>query len=408
MKLTALALLLVCAACEQENFQGCTLVAAPPTGNPDTDHANVQLALASVEPGDVVCLHKGTYKFADELDLSFVKHIEIRGSTMDDGTVFDFGPQTRGAYGLQVTTCDGFVLSHVAVLDAHGDAIRVSETTGVTFQDVVVEWTHGPKTSNGPYGLYPVSSSRILIDHCRVSGASDAGIYVGQSDTILVRNSEASGNVAGIEIENSTDAEVVGNWAHDNVGGILVFNLPGLPVKDGKRAKVHHNRVENNNQPQFADPAGIVSLVPSGTGIMVMASDSNEVHDNYVVNNESVGLALISWKTAQSAGRTDSDPTYDMYPQSNYVHDNSFSNNGYAPPEGTIAAAIRAGAKLSRIPDMVWDAFVDPTLPGTTGNNCFENNAGSFLDLDGPGFFNHPTTALPMCGQRTRLSPVLP
>ena len=189
MKLYALALLLVCAACEQENFTGCSLVAAAPTGDPATDHANVQLALSSVEAGDVVCMHKGTYRFADELDLSFVKNIEIRGSTLDEGTAFDFRAQTRGSYGLQVTTCDGFVLSHISVLNAHGDAIRVSETTGVTFQDVVVEWQDGPKTSNGPYGRYPVGSSRILIDHCRVSGASDAGIYVGQSDTILVRNS---------------------------------------------------------------------------------------------------------------------------------------------------------------------------------------------------------------------------
>src|SRR5438552_2357932 len=83
---------------------------------------------------------------------------------------------------------------------------------------------------------------------------------------------------ARIEIENSTDAEVAGNWAHDNVGGILVFNLPGLPVRDGKRANVHHNRVENNNLDSFADPAGIVALVPGGTGMILLASDSNEIH----------------------------------------------------------------------------------------------------------------------------------
>src|SRR5262245_49110882 len=108
MKLYLLALLLACAACEQENFTGCSLVAAAPTGDPATDHANVQLALSSVEAGTsdnpfVVCMRKGTYRFADELDLSFVKHIEIRGSTMDEGTAFDFRPQTRGSYGLQVT-----------------------------------------------------------------------------------------------------------------------------------------------------------------------------------------------------------------------------------------------------------------------------------------------------------------
>ena len=405
MKLTALALLLLCAACDQESFTGCSIVVPSPTGDPTTDHNNVQLALASVEPGDVVCLHKGTYRFADELDLSFVKHIEVRGSTMDDGTTFDFRPQMRGSYGLQVTTCDGFVLRDIAVVNAHGDAIRVSETTGVTFQNVTVDWQDGPKMTNGPYGLYPVSSSHILVDGCHVSHASDAGIYIGQSDTILVRNSEASGNVAGIEIENSTDAEVVGNWAHDNVGGILVFNLPGLPVKDGKRANVHHNRVENNNLDSFADPAGIVALVPGGTGMMVMASDANEVHDNYVANNRSVGLALISWKVTM---RTADDPAYDQYPQNNYIHDNTFLNSGFNPPEGTIAAAFLAGARLTRLPDVAWDGYFDPALGDSGGGNCFENNAGSFLNLDGPGNFNQASVVLPVCTQRTRLAQVVP
>ena len=41
------------------------------------------------------------------------------------------------------------------------------------------------------------------IEHCIAIGASDAGIYVGQSNNIIVRNCEVFQNVAGIEIENS-------------------------------------------------------------------------------------------------------------------------------------------------------------------------------------------------------------
>ena len=48
----------------------------------------------------------------------------------------------------------------------------------------------------------------MLIDSCIAIGASDAGIYVGQSERIKVINSEAKFNVAGIEIENSYFAEV--------------------------------------------------------------------------------------------------------------------------------------------------------------------------------------------------------
>ena len=56
-------------------------------------------------------------------------------------------------------------------------------------------------------------------------GASDAGIYVGQSANVVVRRNRAEWNVAGIEIENTVDAHVYENVATNNTGGILVFNL---------------------------------------------------------------------------------------------------------------------------------------------------------------------------------------
>ena len=71
-----------------------------------------------------------------------------------------------------------------------------------------------------------------------MKGASDAGIYVGQSRNIVVRRNQVEFNVAGIEIENSTDADVYDNMATNNTGGILVFNLPGPPVQDGRRTRV--------------------------------------------------------------------------------------------------------------------------------------------------------------------------
>src|SRR5215471_4984374 len=99
MRMKAYALVLLFAACSNdEHFVGCNLIVPPPTRDTATDHANVQTALASVEPGNVVCLHKGTYRFADELDLSFINNIEIRGSTSDDSTAWDFRAQEHGSY----------------------------------------------------------------------------------------------------------------------------------------------------------------------------------------------------------------------------------------------------------------------------------------------------------------------
>ncbi len=127
--------------------------------------------------------------------------------------------------------------------------------TGLTVQGVRVEWTNGPATDNGAYGLYPVGCFDVLIENSVVIGASDAGIYVGQSEQIVVRNNLVQYNVAGIEIENSKYADVYLNRATHNTGGILVFDLPNLPKQGGRQTRVFMNYLDANDTPNFAKAA---------------------------------------------------------------------------------------------------------------------------------------------------------
>ena len=125
----------------------------------------------------------------------------------------------------------------------------------------------------------------MLIDGCNVAGASDAGIYVGQSNDITVRHSIARRNVAGIEIENSRNALVSENVATRNTGGILVFDLPSLPVMGGGNVIVRSNAVTANDTPNFAPEGNIVASVRRGTGIMVMANDKVLIESNAITGN---------------------------------------------------------------------------------------------------------------------------
>ena len=95
------------------------------------------------------------------------------------------------------------MLEDFAVEDTKGDGVKSKGSDQITFRNLRVEWTAGPNEANGAYGVYPVASKNVLIDGVVVRGAADAGIYVGQSENIVVRNSRAEFNVAGIEIENS-------------------------------------------------------------------------------------------------------------------------------------------------------------------------------------------------------------
>jgi parallel beta-helix repeat protein len=120
------------------------------------------------------------------------------------------------------------------------------EPGGLFIRKVRAEWTGGPKETNGGYGLYPVQCADVLIEECTIRGASDAGIDVGQSENIIVKRNRVERNVAGIDIENCTRADIHGNEATDNAGGVLIFTMPDSPKKDGRHRRLFKNKAIAN------------------------------------------------------------------------------------------------------------------------------------------------------------------
>jgi parallel beta-helix repeat protein len=355
---------------------GPRVVAIKP--GPDVQE-QTQTALIKARPGDVIEFDEGTYEFTAGLSLS-VPNVTIRGKGMAK-TIWSFKEQDAGKEGLLVKQ-GGFVLEGLSVQDTKGDAVKVNEADGVTLRDVRAEWTGGPKASNGAYGLYPVQCKNVLIEGCVAVGASDAGIYVGQSQNVIVRRCKAEKNVAGIEIENCTDAEVYGNEATDNAGGLLVFDLPGLPAKNGRRVSVHDNRVIANNHANFAPEGNIVATVAPGTGVMVMAADEVEVFNNTIKANKSYGMAIISFLIT---GRPIEDKEYDPYPEAVYVHGNSFEANG-GNPAGLRGVLL--GKLLGKpLPDILYDGIQKPHKsadgkpPKVRGIYLKDNGTASFVNL---------------------------
>jgi parallel beta-helix repeat protein len=337
------------------------------------DQTTVQTALIDAEPGSTICFEAGTFSFTTELSLD-VTGVMLAGAGQDQ-TILDFSNQDTGGNGMLIKS-DGATLQDLTIRNTPGDGIRADSVAGIRFLRVTVLWDGDASTDNGAYGLYPVGSTDVIIDGCTVKGARDAGIYVGQSERILVAGCEVYGNVAGIEIENSTDAAVRDNHAHDNTGGILVFNLPGLPVKDGKRANVYNNVVEGNNLDNFGVAGTVVSKVPSGLGVMVLASDDNEIHGNQIRNNKSAGVVQVSYIEAIFGAAAD--PDYDHYPQGNFTHDNTYEGNGSDP-----APLIGFQTAIRPIPDVLWDGCVDPAAADDGHlTNCLSEPGGTYLNIN--------------------------
>ncbi|MDB9885574.1 right-handed parallel beta-helix repeat-containing protein [Gammaproteobacteria bacterium] len=313
-------------------------------------YEEIQEALILAEPGDIIRLTSGTYNLEDSLSLD-VGNVQIEGEGMNQ-TILNFKNQKSGAQGLSVTS-DNVTLQDFSVQDAKGDAIKVKGVTNIKFLRVKTEWTDGPKSENGAYGLYPVESKNVLIDGCVAIGASDAGIYVGQSQNIIVRNSRAEFNVAGIEIENSYYADVYNNVATNNTGGILVFDLPSLPQQGGHHVRVFNNKSVGNNTDNFAPEGNIVGEVPRGTGIIIQANSDVEIFNNIIGDNDTVNIAVVTY------GNDTDDEEYYPHPKSIQIHGNEFGPTGYNPDtsKGELAQ-ILFDLSGGDMPDIFWDGLV--------------------------------------------------
>jgi parallel beta-helix repeat protein len=311
----------------------------------------LQGALIEAEPGDVVAIGAGRFELTDGLSLD-VDNVTVRGAGPGE-TVLSFKGQLGSGEGLLVTS-DGVTLRDFAVEDSKGDGIKSKGADRIVYKNIRVEWTGGPKATNGAYGVYPVESKQVLVDGAVVRGASDAGIYVGQSSDIIVRNSTAEQNVAGIEIENSRRADVFGNTASHNTGGILVFDLPNLPVMNGGDVRVFKNKVVDNDTPNFAPPGNIVASVRMGTGVLVMANDNVHVFDNDLSGNATSNVMVIAYRLKYDDAR------YNPLPRRIMVSGNRHGRAGFAPqlPGGEQLTAAFGGS----IPAVLWDGTGSMTV----------------------------------------------
>lgn len=350
--------------------------------SPSAKETDVDAAFATVPSGATIAFAAGTYQFQNELALGMANGVTVAGAGIGQ-TVLDFHGQVAGEDGVFAQSVSNFTLEDLSIQDTPGNAVKTLSVTGVTFRSLEVTWT-AMNDTDGAYGLYPVQSKDVLIEQCKISGASDSGVYVGQSQEIVVRNNETFGNVAGIEIENSFYADVTGNTSHDNTAGILVFDLPNLQQEGGHDVRVFSNTIENNNTENFAANGDIVSLVPAGTGFFVMANHDVEVFDNTITGNKTVAAGIISYAVAQTPY---TDPNYYEWPKRVYLHGNKYSGNGKLPDihnkVGFLLDTLLTGSRTT-VPDVLYDGMVDPAAGSGTNpmTICIEETgADAVCDL---------------------------
>jgi len=345
----------------------------------------LQTQLIQARQGDVILIPAGIHEINRGLSLN-VAGVTIRGEGMDK-SILSFRNQVQGAEGLLVNASN-FTIEDLAIEDAAGDGLKVNEGRNVIIRRVRAEWTNGPDEQNGAYGIYPVQIENLLLEDCVAIGASDAGLYVGQSQNVVVRNNRAERNVAGIEIENTINADVYGNTASDNTGGILVFNMPDLPTP-GHSTRVFGNTVVHNNTDNFGAAGTPVASVPAGSGIVINSNDKVEIFDNDIADNDTANIIISSYYATGFQGTRQMAADYDPYPEAIFIYGNRFSGGG-SSPDGLDLKALRVAmfGLTGSFPDVLWDGYANPDKVDADGNLepdfaiCVDNGDARVLNAD--------------------------
>jgi parallel beta-helix repeat protein len=328
------------------------------------------------EDGGTIEIPEGKFLMKKPLSIDGKKHVTIRGAGVGK-SLLSFLHQSEGGEGLLVTNCNDITIEDFTIQDSKGNNIKLINCDTIAIRKMNSTWTSGSDSTNGDYAYYPVQCKNLLMEECEASYSSDAGIYVGQTINVTVRNCYAHNNVAGIEIENCINSDVYKCKAENNTGGILVFDTPGLPLHNGRNARIFDNDCISNNGINFGKVSSMVSIVPPGTGIIIMGTDSADFYNNRIFYNKTVGISVIGFEIT---GKPYNDSLYGPYCTAISIHDNKFDSKTISMPDMSKDFGKLIAIGLKGYKDIIVDGSADAKLRDNKGQVpddykiCIRNN----------------------------------
>lgn len=327
---------------------GGAVKASPSDNRVITVITTIQAAVDEAQPGDTVFVPPGTYRENVRVTKD---NITIRGSQAAelDGTGLAGSTGIRVAPIAPATHISGFVLIGLTIQNYTRNGVFLSRVDNFQI-------SHSNYIDNDAYGIFPVRSSNGLIDSNQVSGSNDTGLYVGQSNDIVLEKNHLTDSTIGINVENCSHVVVRENTVTGNSVGIVIHILPGLSVTDTSDVSVTRNRLfANNRLNPVTNPNDLLSLLPSGFGFVNIGGDRVEARDNIVTHNKTGGLVVTQLPAEVAA----LDPRINPFPDDNKIAENVVLQNGYDPDP-------KLGVFHLPSADLLWD------FAGT--GNCWTDN----------------------------------
>lgn len=234
-----------------------------------------------------------------------------------------------------------------------GYGVYLACVSGFTIRD-------NTTVDNRTYSIFPVRSSQGRVTRNTASGTfTDACIYVGESEDVLVDHNRATDCQIGLQMENTRNVRMDRNRTTGNTAGLIVDVIPERQTLIAEDNRVTRNLIADNNRLNSGAGSSTADI-PPGIGLVINGADRTLFSHNVIKQQGFAALTLVDFCIGDLQACADPALAIDPHPDGNRVVRNRFIDNN-------------ANVLF---------------LPGTGQDNCFAGNRPSPLQ---------PGTTLPSC-----------
>jgi hypothetical protein len=262
------------------------------------DFRKIQKAVNHARAGDTIRVANGTYREAVLINGKKKRYLRLIGNPKHPRKV-----ALRAKGNMQ----NAIFVNNADKVSVNGFYARGYKSNGFFFTNVNgYDMNHLVARQTGVYGLYAFNTIGGTMRNSEAFYVNDGAFYIGQTPPqdkpkqTFVRNVSGWGSPIGFSATNMRYVTITKSRFYNNGVGIVPNALDSEKYPPPERNVITDNDIFWNNlnfhigHPPFkVNESSVASLVPMGTGILLLGGRENRVEDNRIFGNYLGGIGAI-------------------------------------------------------------------------------------------------------------------
>jgi hypothetical protein len=263
------------------------------------DFRTIQAAVNAADAGDTIKVRRGVYREAVRVNGRRKRYLKLIGNPRRPGRVVLEGSGSK-QNGIAVNEADEVTVSGFKARRYRANGFFFTNLNGYTMNHLIAQQT-------GVYGLYAFNTIGGRILNSEAYYVNDGAFYIGQTPPqdkpkqTIVRNVEGWGSPIGFSATNMRYVTITKSRFYNNAVGIVPNALDSEKFPPPEKNVIVDNDIFWNNfnfhegKPPFTppSPSATGSLVPLGTGILLLGGRDHRIENNRIFGNFLTGIAAI-------------------------------------------------------------------------------------------------------------------